>query len=153
MKIPPENDYYYEVRLHGVVRLTRLPGAGLYEAATVDDPVAGHEVLVIVGNPSKVAKTTLIEFATNEFEAKTNYPKFQPSFYSLDCFLPIIDLKQKSAWSPNANKGYEVVKPSVGFRVRWGGLLRGYLWAHTLLGWALTTLWVAGFTGLVRRLN
>ena len=64
MKIPPENDYYYEVRLHGVVRLTRLPGAGLYEAATVDDPVAGHEVLVIVGNPSKVAKTTLIEFAT-----------------------------------------------------------------------------------------
>jgi hypothetical protein len=64
MKVPPENDYYYEVRLHGVVRLARLPGAGLYEEATVDDPVAGHEVLVIVGNPSKVAKTALIEFAT-----------------------------------------------------------------------------------------
>jgi hypothetical protein len=63
MKIPPENDYYYEVRLHGVVRLTRLPGAGLYEAATVDDPVSGHEIQVIVGSPSKVAKGTLIEFA------------------------------------------------------------------------------------------
>ena len=64
MRTHPENDYYYEVRLHGVVRLTRLTGAGLYEAATIDDPVAGHEVQVIVGNPSKVAKAALIEFAT-----------------------------------------------------------------------------------------
>ena len=64
MRTHPENDYYYEVRLHGVVRLTRLTGAGLYEAATIDDPVAGHEVQVIVGNPSKLAKATLIEFAT-----------------------------------------------------------------------------------------
>ena len=29
MRITPENEYYHEVSLHGVVRLTRFPGAGL----------------------------------------------------------------------------------------------------------------------------
>jgi hypothetical protein len=47
-----------------LTRLTRLPGAGLSQAATVDNPAAGHEIVVIVGSPSKVPKATLIEFAT-----------------------------------------------------------------------------------------
>jgi hypothetical protein len=64
MRVLPENDYYNELRLHGVVRLTRFPGAGLSQATTVDNPVSGHEIQVIVGSPSKVAKATLIEFAT-----------------------------------------------------------------------------------------
>jgi len=63
MRITRENEYYHEVSLHGVVRLTRLPGAGLSQAATVDNPVAGHEIVIIVRSPSKVAKATLIEFA------------------------------------------------------------------------------------------
>jgi len=64
MRITRENEYYHEVSLHGVVRLTRFPGAGLSQTATVVNPVAGHEIVVIVGSPSKVAKATLIEFAT-----------------------------------------------------------------------------------------
>jgi hypothetical protein len=36
MRITPENEYYHEVSLHGVVRLTRFPWAGLSQAATVD---------------------------------------------------------------------------------------------------------------------
>ena len=64
MRITPENEYYHEVNLHGVARLTRLPGTGLPEATIVDNSVLGHEIQVIVGSPSKVAKGTLIEFAT-----------------------------------------------------------------------------------------
>jgi hypothetical protein len=64
MRITRENEYYHEVSLHGVVRLTRLPGAGLSHAATVDNPVAGHEIVVIVSSPSKVVKATLVEFTT-----------------------------------------------------------------------------------------
>jgi hypothetical protein len=63
MRITPENEYYHEVSLHGVVRLTPVPGAGLSQATTVDNPVSGHEIQVIVGSPSKVTKGTLIEFA------------------------------------------------------------------------------------------
>jgi hypothetical protein len=28
--------------------------------------------------------------------------------------------------------------------------VRIYLWIHIMFGWSLTTLWVAGFSGLVR---
>ena len=63
MRITPENEYYHEVSLHGVVRLNRFPGTGLSQSATVVNPVAGHEIVVIVGSPSKVAKATLFEFA------------------------------------------------------------------------------------------
>jgi hypothetical protein len=63
MRIPLENEYHHEVSLHGVVRLTRFPGAGLSQA-TIDNPVAGHEIVIIVSSPSKLAKATLIEFAT-----------------------------------------------------------------------------------------
>jgi hypothetical protein len=53
MRILAENDYYNELSLHRVVRLTRFPGAGLSQAATVDNPVAGHEIVVIVGSPRR----------------------------------------------------------------------------------------------------
>ena len=52
--------------------------------------------------------------------------------YSLDAFVPLIDFHQAKLWLP---------KP---------GWLRGYLWLHTSAGWTLTTLLVAGLTGLVR---
>jgi len=64
MRTLPENNYYTEVSLRGTVRLTALPGTGLSQAPTVEDPIAGHEIVVIVGSPSKVAKATLIEFVT-----------------------------------------------------------------------------------------
>jgi len=64
MRTLPENNYYNEVSLRGTVRLTALPGTGLSQTPTVEDPIAGHEIVVIVGSPSKVAKATLIEFVT-----------------------------------------------------------------------------------------
>jgi hypothetical protein len=64
MRTLSENNYYSEVSLRGVVRLTALPGTGFSQPATVEDPIPGHEIVVIVGSPSKVAKATLIEFVT-----------------------------------------------------------------------------------------
>ncbi|MEI6381111.1 MAG: hypothetical protein WCO81_09560, partial [Cyanobacteriota bacterium ELA615] len=69
-----------------------------------------------------------------------NYPKFNPLVYSVDVFLPIIDLRLKNAWLPKADDAY-------------GESLRYYFWFQTLAGWGLTTIWVAGFTGLVRNNN
>jgi hypothetical protein len=80
------------------------------------------------------------------------YPKFNAVFYSLDLFLPIVDLRQKSYWQPNAEPGNEISLP---FKIKWGwgSAIQYYFWLHIILGWMLTTLWVAGLTGLVRRLN
>jgi hypothetical protein len=46
----PKNNYYNEVILND-------------PTLTEGNPVSGHEIQVIVGSPSKVAKGTLIEFA------------------------------------------------------------------------------------------
>ncbi|MBV8416559.1 MAG: hypothetical protein JO251_15230 [Verrucomicrobia bacterium] len=64
MRTLPENNYYNEVSLRGTVPLTALPGTGLSQMPTLEDPIAGHEIVIIVGSPSKVAKATLIEFVT-----------------------------------------------------------------------------------------
>jgi len=103
--------------------------------------------------------------------ADEDYPKLNPLLYSLDAFLPIVDLRQKGYWLPNAKKGHvlfrlskvdENIKHSskgVAKRnnargeVTWGGIVRAYLVIHIMCGWILTTLWVAGFTGLVRNQN
>ena len=48
--MPPENNYYNEVILND-------------PTLTVNNPVEGHEIQIIIGSPSKVAKGTLIDFA------------------------------------------------------------------------------------------
>lgn len=80
-----------------------------------------------------------------------DYPEFNPLFYSLDTFIPIMDLHQKSYWLPNANRGCEI--SLIIFKCKLGSLLRYYFWFHIVWGWILTSLWVAGFTGIVRRLK
>jgi hypothetical protein len=69
-----------------------------------------------------------------------DYPRFEALFYSLDAFLPIVDLHQESFWLPDAGKPF-------------GALVRIYLWIHIAAGWLLSTLFVSGVTGLVRRLE
>ncbi len=72
------------------------------------------------------------------------YPRFNFLVYSVDTFVPLIDLHQAKYWLPNANLGHELLN------IKAGGLLRFYLWIHITMGWALTMLLVAGLTGLVR---
>jgi len=65
------------------------------------------------------------------------YPRFQDWAYSLDVFLPIVDLHQESFWLPDAGKPF-------------GALVRLYLWFHIIAGWVFSTLFVSGVTGLVK---
>ena len=60
-------------------------------------------------------------------------PAFNTWVYSLDAFVPLIDLHQAK------------------YRLPKGGGLRAYLWFHIGFGWLLTTLLVVGLTGLVRK--
>jgi|GEM_PF-1750598 len=69
-------------------------------------------------------------------DAKT-VSEFSAIGYSLDSFLPIINLHQEELWVPSGFGG--------------GRWIQYYYWLHICLGWALITLGVAGFTGLVRK--
>ena len=70
--------------------------------------------------------------------------------YSVDVFIPFINLHQREYWLPNANRGPELEPGLAWARVRWGALLRVYLWFQIVAGWILTTLLVVGVTGLAR---
>lgn len=66
-----------------------------------------------------------------------SYPLFSPWMYSLDALLPVLDLEQKSFWSPDQTRP-------------WGAFARYYFYFQSVIGWTLSLLAVAGFSGLVR---
>jgi hypothetical protein len=67
----------------------------------------------------------------------SSYPEFNPWFYSLDTLLPVLDLGQKSFWRPDPSG-------------RSGTLAINYFYFQAIVGWALSLLAVAGFSGLVK---
>jgi len=93
----------------------------------------------------------ILDAATATPSVSEDYPAFNAVVYSIDVFLPIIDLHQQRYWLPNANRGHEV--PLLICKCKAGALLRWYFWAHIILGWVLSSLWIASVTGLVRRLE
>jgi hypothetical protein len=59
-------------------------------------------------------------------------------FYSLDVFLPIVDLGQAAAWVPQRTS-------TTGF---W---LTVWVWVEALFGWGLVTILAGALAGLSRR--
>jgi hypothetical protein len=66
-----------------------------------------------------------------------SYPKFNFWIYSLDALTPGLETGQQDYWAPDT-------------RSTWGRIGRAYLYVHVLVGWALSLLAIAGFSGLVR---
>ncbi|MEM7771001.1 MAG: hypothetical protein AAF327_10865 [Cyanobacteria bacterium P01_A01_bin.37] len=99
-------------------------------------------------SPSKIAPYTTDN--NSNVRLSDEYPEFDALAYSLDMFIPVVDLHYKSYWLPNVNKGDEIEIPVLGSR-RWGGILKLYLLIHISFGWLLSLLWVASLTNLVRK--
>jgi len=83
-----------------------------------------------------------------------HYPPFNCFVYSLENFLPLVDLFQGIHWRPNPLRMREREVRLAGININLGKIegtaLRAYLWLHVLAGWILTPLFVAGLSGLVR---
>jgi hypothetical protein len=79
---------------------------------------------------------TQLDCFLDQWEA-ASFPVFSPWMYSLDNLLPVLDLEQKSVWSPNPD-----VPP--------GEFARAFFYVQAILGWTLSLLAVAGFSGIVR---
>lgn len=71
-------------------------------------------------------------------QCTSNYPCFYPAGYTVDTVIPLINVHQADYWGPDGHAA-------------WGWLWVGSSWLATGLGWALATLLVAGYTGLVRQ--
>ncbi len=88
------------------------------------------------------------ENQVTEPQLSQNYPKFNALVYSLDVFTPLTYLHQADYWMPNPTAG-KMLKLGP-WTIYWGDLLRTYMWFHVMAGWTLTSLFVAGITGLVQ---
>lgn len=69
---------------------------------------------------------------------KASLYHFSPLVYSLDVFLPAVDLYQE--------KNFTIVPAA-----RWQGVFLFWCWIEILAGWLLTTVVLAGLTGLVKK--
>ncbi len=67
-------------------------------------------------------------------ESKFSDRRYNPFWYSLDVFAPIIDLEAAKIWSPGPEKTFRWVF----FRIQ------------RILGWLLVPIAVAAFTGFLR---
>ncbi|WP_116132415.1 hypothetical protein [Tropicimonas sp. IMCC34043] len=66
------------------------------------------------------------------------YPRFHALVYSADTLLPIVALEMQEFWIPDEGAG------------GWGAFARSFLWVQIIVGWALSLLAVAGFSGLIK---
>lgn len=71
--------------------------------------------------------------------AGRDWPAFQPLAHSLDLTLPVIDLDMARWWTPDEGADW-----------RWAAATRTWAWVQMGLGWFLSLLAVAGFSGIVK---
>jgi hypothetical protein len=77
------------------------------------------------------------------------YERLYPFLYSLDVFLPFVNLHQEHYWWPNVDAFGDC--HLLGIRLRLSGaLVLYYLWAQIIAGWILSAIFVAGVTGLIK---
>jgi hypothetical protein len=68
----------------------------------------------------------------------SDYPCFQRLPYAVDAVVPLVNLQQRDNWAPDAHHS-------------WGSWYRAFVWSGTLMGWFLSTMALAGVTGLLDR--
>jgi hypothetical protein len=78
------------------------------------------------------------------------YPEFNAYVYSLDAFLPFVDLHQEGYWMPDRDAGC-VLRVTNARVPLCGALFQSYVWLHILVGWVTTTLLVISVSGMIRR--
>jgi len=78
-----------------------------------------------------------------------HYQGLHPLLYSLDVFVPFVNLHQEHYWWPDEDAVGSCLLFSWRIPVR-GSLVEYYLWAQIIAGWILSAIFVAGVTGLIR---
>lgn len=81
------------------------------------------------------------------FNSNAIYPEFNPFLYSLDSFVPFLDLKQERLYFINTFSPVFPVNWYTSFHV----LLRIYHTVHAIFGWFLMTIVIAALTGIMQK--
>ena len=104
-------------------------------------------VLVSIGARAGVMRLTWPE--TSAPPAGDPTSGLNPLLYSLDVFLPFVNLHQEHYWWPDETASGQCAIFGRSVPVR-GSLLRYYLWLQIMAGWLLSAVFIAGLTGLIQ---
>jgi hypothetical protein len=77
------------------------------------------------------------------------HERLHPLLYSVDVFLPFVNLHQEHYWWPDADRSGDVAVLGQRLRIN-GSFLRFYLWTQLIAGWLLSAIFIAGVSGLMR---
>jgi hypothetical protein len=81
--------------------------------------------------------------------SEPDYEDLRPLLYSMDVFLPFVNLHQEQYWWPKTNAMGTVRVQGLRITLR-GSVMRYYLWLQIIAGWLLSAIFIAGITGLLR---
>jgi len=82
-------------------------------------------------------------FKNPPHDPPAGYQPFNSFVYSLENFVPLIQLHQAGYWLPCPKKSLQHSTKRSGRMLRW------YLWLHILIGWIFTSWFVAGLSGWI----
>jgi len=103
-------------------------------------------MLVQVANRAGVMRPTWPENKPVDFD---RYERLSPFLYSIDVFVPFVNLHQEHYWWPDADAAGQLA--ILGRKIRISGRwMRRYLWLQIIAGWLLSAIFIAGVTGLMR---
>jgi len=108
------------------------------------------------GNIVPTEKDAYTLFEKDPYSLPANYSRFQALIYSVENSFPLVKLGQVDLWQPKP-AGHETATQSstrissLQRHFSFALFLKWFRWIQILLGWVLATLFVAGVTGLVRR--
>ena len=85
----------------------------------------------------RAKKGQLQLFCFRDQPEAASYPELKAWVYSLDVLLPVLEIGQKQYWRPDPSQ-------------RFGSVALNYYYLQTILGWVLSLLAVAGFSGLAK---
>ena len=139
---------YWTSRVMLWIAIVVTLGSGVFQSAWRDGAMtpADPEMLLSEAWAECVASAPI--HTAQCFREKSpgdDYEPFNATLYSLDVFLPLVQLEQEMAWSPAIHRGPETLG------VTTGGWAWGYRFFHELLGWILTGFAAVGFTKLAER--
>jgi hypothetical protein len=125
----------------------RAAPAGPCTRPTPAAVVAVGWVVVLVGKRAGVTRLTWPE--TTPVPAGDPLVGLNPLLYSLDVFLPFVNLHQEHYWWPDEAASGRGNLAGLSLLVD-GRMLRCYLWLQIIAGWLLSAIFIAGVTGLMR---
>lgn len=104
-------------------------------------------VIVLAGKRAGVMRLTWPE--TTPPPSGDRAQGLNPLLYSLDVFVPFVNLHQEHYWWPDERAVGHMRIGATEISVR-GSALRIYLWLQIMAGWLLSAIFLAGITGLLR---